>query len=540
MFARPARFGGRMAHRAALWRTDRQLLEFLLDVERLHQRENRHELLRLMGDFLDLGRPFEVPESSDTRTHLRAVVRAARERPGALGALGEVVHEMEPDDIAAAWFRLMITVLTASNGPLPADLMLDIITEARNQPGDFEAARSRYVAQRHSTPRPLNGTSLPQVLLQLYDARVPAADPAAPRRELLRFLRLLTEEPMKPGLARLLASVLGPDPEGLRASGPETAPADGERQIIIQIRVEEEGPPTDLPPAHRHYSLRGHYYERLGDNRPVHRGSQSLPDLFTGEELAARGRAFLAGWQEPTQMARGVSKRVEFLLPHSLLGHPAETWPGGVADVPISHTCQVVVRSLTRYKDSSVHDEWLHRWNALDRDCSPGDALDRIAWMGPGTPGGTTYAENPAAPPCSWPAGKYPSLRLTDPADVADWLEKHRDLSCLGLAAPYDHDDALIRDAVRDALLLDGVPVMVWRRDAADPEGLLEALRNGQPPALLAELPHSVHHVRKRGGRRRAHGVHDQITLLWDDPTCVFSGQDQQMTGTRGADGGAA
>lgn len=544
MFGRRTPFGGRFARRTHsgrtwTWRENRELVAILVSVPRLNQFAHRQELLLVMGEYLGLGHAFSVSEDSDARTHLRAIVRTAR-RAGRLEALREALLVVEPDDMSAEWFELASTVLTAPAGPLPPGFLLDLIGELRNHPPEFgRSAVTRYLSERRSAGRPLDCRSLPQVLCRLYDARVPAGDPDALRAQLLRFLRLLSsEQGQSSRLATLLGSVLGRD-RGDRAVPGVPFPATAERQIIIQIRVEEEGAPTDLPYTRRHYSLRGYYYERAGDARPVYLGSRSLPDLFTGEELEGRGRAFLADWQEPAQAARGVSKRVEFLLPHSLLGHPAESWPGGTADVPISRTCQVVVRSLTRYKDSSVHDEWLRRWKALDQDCSPGDALERIGWMSPDPQGEGADGVNLAAAPARCPSGKYPPLRLTGTADVEGWLRSHADLSCLGLGAPYDHDNDLIRDAVRDALLLDGIPLMVWRRDEADPGPLLEVLRDGQAPALLADLPHSVHQARRRG-RNDPLSVHNQITLLWDDPTCVFSGQDQPMSGTRGAGEGAA
>ncbi|MFH0519882.1 hypothetical protein ACHBTE_22260 [Streptomyces sp. M41] len=508
-------------------RVERLLVETLADIPRLRSADDRLALLQETDPRLRDA----VGEHRVTRDHLRAIVRTAR-RTNTLESLRDALLIAEPDDIGTEWFDLLVTVVTAPSGPLPARYLTGLVGELRERPQGFgRGAVFRYLAERQDAGLPLENGTVARVLLQLYDAPRPAARPDDRRVQLLRFLGLLTQDPEAgPKLLKTLSCVTQPE-----ALTPPPAETSAERQVIVQVRVEEEGPPSDLPYTRRMYSLRGFYYERHGRGRLVYRGSRALPGLFSGAEIDLYGPAFLADWQEWAQAGRGVSKRVEFLLPHSLLGHPTEAWTGS-ADVRLGHTCQVVVRSLTRYKDSTVYDEWLRRWQALDRGCHPGDALRRIGWMGPDTTGEGTDGTKP------WvcPGSRYPSLRLTRAAQVADWLRDHADLSCLGLGTPYDHDDALIRDAVRDALLWDGVPVMVWRRDAGDPGTLLDVLRDGAPPALLAQLPHSVHEARKRAPRDDLGSVHHQITLLWDDPTCVSTGQDEQMPGTRGAGEGAA
>ncbi|MFJ8200146.1 hypothetical protein [Streptomyces sp. NPDC096152] len=528
---------------AAPWKTHRQLVDMLLGVAELHRLSTRHELLALMGEHLGLGKPFSVSESAETRTHLRAVVRAAARDDAALEALRDALEDIVPDDIDAAWFRLAVTVLTATaEPPLPTRWMLGLVGELRSLPADFgRTAVSRYLTERRAAGRPVDGRTLPLVLLRLYDARVPAADPGAARRELLGFLRRLDAEPGRsPRLAHLLGRIPGEETKALDvAAAGASACAGGQagtgRQVIIQIRVEEEDAPSDLPYTQRRYSLRGLHYEGTGSARPEFHCSWDWPGLFTGEELAQRGREFLAAWRAQEAVEWGPGNRVEFLLPDSLLGYPAELWSGGSAGRPLSRACQVVVRSLRRYKDNSLHEVWARRWRMLDGDRPPGDALKRIGWMSPDDHGTAARAGEDGLPEdFGCPDSAYPPLRLTDPAEVEDWLRLHADLACLGLGRPYDPHDELIREAVLDALLEDGIPVMVWRRDAGDPTHLVDALRADGPPALLAELPDSVMKARKRE-RRNPHSVGKQITLLWDDPTCVFRGQDGQMSGTQGA-----
>lgn len=528
---RSAEYG---AHPRARRKVNRLLTAILVDIPALQTKAGRERLLRDAGGPL-LG---NTAESDVARDHLMTIVDAAR-RTGALKSLRDALLEDQPDDIGAAWFDLAVTVLTTANGALSSRDMFALIGELRLSPQEFgQGAISAFTSERRAAGRPLDIGSLPQVLMRLYDAQENVAERLT---DIRRFLRLLSKEPVEQGqgdgLAGLFERVLGRD-----AVGAAPAPvclvglADAERQVIIQVRVEEEGPPSNLPYTRRRYSMRGFYYERTGYAQPVFRGTRPASGVFTGDELERHGREFLATWREPMEAGRDVSKRVEFLLPHSLLGLPAELWPGGPNGVPLSRSCQVVVRSLPRYQDSSIHREWIRRWERLDRDCLPGNALDRIGWMGPCA---TEDEVNSPTTQGNWPVGKYPPLRLTDSGEVEDWLRNNADLACVGLGTAYDDHDPLIREAVCAALLEDGIPVMVWRRDMGDPCLLLAALRESEPPSLLADLPHSVHQARRRD-RADKLALSHHITLLWDDPTCVHSDQDHQMTGTRGAGEGAA
>lgn len=541
---RSAHYGAepRMPHDRAYQETSELLTAILTGIPRLQRLDGRHHLLEEIGG--RLGK--DTPEHNVARDHLRAIVDTAR-RTSMLKSLRDGLLRIDEDDFDTAWFNLAVTVLTVP-GSLRTEHMLSLIRELRSYQPEFGGrAVSVYASERRDSGRPLDTGPLPLVLLRLYDAQVDGADASGSRADLLRFLRLLSEEPVpdgqSDGLARLLAHIL--DGRGAmmrKRAQSEATPrsTDAERQVIVQIRVEEEDAPGDLPYTKRHYSLRGFYYERIGDARPAFRGARSLPGLFTGDELESRGRDFLAAWREQAEAGRGVNKRVEFLLPHSLLGYPAELWPGGSTGIPLSHSCQVVVRSLPRYQDSSIHGEWIRRWEALDRGFLPGDALERIGWMGPcATVEGADVDENSTAMRWKWPTGKYPPLRLTDPAEVEGWLRENAELACLGLGTPYDDHDPLIRESVCEALLEDGIPVMVWRRDRGDPGLLMDALRDNDPPALLADLPHSVLQAR-RVDRRDPLSLSNHITLLWDDPTSVHGDQDHQMSGTREAGEGAA
>ncbi|MEV3909672.1 hypothetical protein [Streptomyces canus] len=542
MFGRRPRFRDGIAHPLRRRRAETLLAAILADIRRLQSLEDRLDLLYEVGPPLRNA----VDQHNRALHHLRAIVQAGR-RTGTLPKLRDAVLEMEQDDISAAWFALLVTVLTGPPGPVPIDFMLGLVSELRGFPDEFGVRTvSVYAAERRKADRPIDGGSLPYVLQRLYDARTDAnKDPSYPRSQLLRFLTLLGEEAVQwrreNGLSRLLARF--PDRGavvGEVVAPSEAAMTDPGRQVIIQIRVQEvepNGPVDDrVPFTRRHYFLRGFYYVGAVDAPHEFGNSTDATDLFTGDELEQRGREFLYAWKEPAEVGRGAHKRYEFLLPDSLLGYPADLWPSGPAGVPLSHNCQVVARSLTRYDDSSIHDKWADRWKALDRDRSPGDALARIGWMTPGT---AEHGVNSTLKSWNCPNGKYPPLRLTGRTDLETWLKLHTDLACLGLGTAYDPHDNLMLEAVRDALRYDGIPVMVWRRDAGDPGLLLEALRDGGPPALLAELPHRVLGARQHR-RHDPSSVGHHITLLWDDPTLVFPNQFSQLTGMRAAGEGAA
>ncbi|GGX56772.1 TIR domain-containing protein [Streptomyces chartreusis] len=88
------------------------LLDALAACPPLHRLGTRHELLELMGGFLGLGRVFDVPESPDTRTHLRALDRRIRRTTltadAALKAMYLALEEIAPDDVGTQRVRELL------------------------------------------------------------------------------------------------------------------------------------------------------------------------------------------------------------------------------------------------------------------------------------------------------------------------------------------------------------------------------------------------------------------------------------------------
>lgn len=88
------------------------LVDALVGCPALHRLASRHELLDEMGGWLGLGRPFDVPESPETRTHLRALVRRIARTTVtadvALKALYRALEEIAPDDTGTEGVRALL------------------------------------------------------------------------------------------------------------------------------------------------------------------------------------------------------------------------------------------------------------------------------------------------------------------------------------------------------------------------------------------------------------------------------------------------
>ncbi|MER5940300.1 TIR domain-containing protein [Streptomyces sp. NPDC001928] len=88
------------------------LLDALTACPALHRLDTRHELLELMGEFLGLGHVFDVTESPDTRTHLRALDRRIRRTTltadAALKAMYLALEEIAPDDVGTQRVRELL------------------------------------------------------------------------------------------------------------------------------------------------------------------------------------------------------------------------------------------------------------------------------------------------------------------------------------------------------------------------------------------------------------------------------------------------
>lgn len=487
------------------------LVDLLLQVPRLARLDARFDLLGLMdrdGGPYRLGEggfAVGVPESPDARTHLQALVGAIAARSDAaraLEALRGALRALAPHDRTLPWLELTVLGLTGA-APVDGRAVVDLVEVLHpvaalppdRVPTTYELAR--HVPRDAPGTRLLTGAeTLPEILLRLSDLRGPHGP-----RPLLDFLRglaadreLAAHRELEP-LRALLRDLM--DREG--AGGVPAAPPAPEGRLIVQIRVEA------VDPEHvedGRYELRGAYYRQPPDGGPLVRlGALPPSEPIPRSELTGTGSARLAAWSDLARAVRGASGgvRVEFLLPAALLGHRAEVWSAGASRTPLGLHHPVVVRSLERYSDPWINPEpWRRRWDRLRWDPPRAEPLARIAW-----------------PPLT---------------DLTAWLLREPESAAVGLATSYDDLSATARDAVRDALFLEGVPVMVWRRGPGDPREIVSALRPFAP-ARLRDLPDAVHRCRKHGRTAGEADVRNNITLLWDDPDCVDADQDLPFAG---------
>ncbi|MBV2155033.1 hypothetical protein [Kitasatospora sp. SUK 42] len=476
------------------------LAEILFTFQRMVRQGFRLDVLETMGrspsspDFA-----LDVRECRTAREHVREILRAvarARDPRAVLGSLGEALRVHDPHDGALPWLELAVLALTAETG-LPADALLRVIGLLRSlAPPPGPQRLLGHLPQDAPGRRLLApGATLPEILRRLLDHRgAPDARPA------LSFLAALAADPeLAPNhpqlgeLQALLSTIEGPRP------GPRV---DAAGRLIVQIRLDPETPEHI---ERSRYHLRASYYRQPLDGGPIER----LNDLvvtasLAKEDLITEGSARLAGWQELLFAMRRTNRgpvRIEFLLPAALLGHSAELWSPTPRGHRLGLLHPVVVRSLDRYANPWLQtDAWYERWEHLFAETMECEAVDRIGW---------------------------PPLLPERAADLPGWLDGRPTVACLGLDTPYDDLDPRVREAVLEAMVLDGVPAMLWRRAPGEPTEVVEALRRHRPRSL-AQLPEAVHRHRKV---TRAEQQQDGMTLLWDDPNCVDHDQDAHFPG---------
>ena len=189
--------------------------------------------------------------------------------------------------------------------------------------------------------------------------------------------------------------------------------------------------------------------------------------------------------------ARVADPIVEFILPRPLLGHEFDEWRvGGVLPRRLGESLPVVVRSLERVEDSTLHGPWRIKWNWL---ISNGDRAESAA--------------------VHWLWDPEPSLDVLA-AQVGDTPPV-----CLVLGFPAPAADSLGMDEVSIAVWA-GMPVIVWCRedhDRADFTGLQKLLA-ARP---LTELPDLVKSLRSATDSRPENWMGRHLTLLYDDASRI-------------------
>ncbi|MFE9020686.1 hypothetical protein ACFYNL_19285 [Streptomyces sp. NPDC007808] len=509
------------------------LTELLLDCSDVAVPEFRYDLLELMSTPGTEAEGFGagVAARQSARQHVGKILSAVNEHPDptvVLRNLCTALSQLAGPSRVLPWIELVVLVLTEDETPV-ADLVLRTVrllwrdAERSMPPSRVMRCAARCSVTTSTGERPTLSTTL----LRLVDRH------GADRLSTLGlFLAGVADElsDSAPALAHELTKILGEARLVTRAQHGARAPA-GSR-LIVQIRIEPQGP------AHldaEHLLLRAAYYwqERPGaDLQPA--GVLAQPAVVPRGELTAKELADLVGWEQLTaDVGRAAGNvRFEVLLPLELLGYEAELWKLDPNETPLGQHFPVVVRSLERYRSRYMNAApWRHRWDRLMDSLAPqtGDR-DGNTVVDTAASDGTTRQGEPAKD-CDALAGiQWPVRELQSPADLAAWLLKNPDVACLGLIAPYDelHPDA--RTAVKDALFMEGVPVLLWRRTSGDHQELVSALRRCHTISL-PELPEAVLWVRRESRHRPQDDVGRHITLLWDDPYCVHTAQDSLFEG---------
>lgn len=488
------------------WSQDAQklLCDFLIDFADMRRPEFRTDLLEQVSRDPRC-RDFDaaVQHEASARGHVRSMLTAAsawRDPPGAVEAICAALEVMAGTDRAFAWLQVAVRSVV-DDQPLPVQQMEPLIRVLRAlNPQPRPAELRLHAANAGKGLTALEGhETLPEILARIADLW---GDQGA--AVLARFLRSLAGDTTsrhydsRASVRELLDRMELPE-DG------SAAQVTGDYRLIIQVRLEPEDAPHI---ADARYGLYATCYRQPQAGGVFKRvSSLTRPLSLRTSELNAHGSNSLTAWEglaDELDAVPAPATRVEFVLPSSLLGHPAELWATGPTGQALGHHHPVVVRSRERYIDTFISRQpWQGRWSHLSQRGIDGDVLELIGWPVM-TPGKNT--------------------------EFSSWIMERPDLACLGLRQPYEELDPLLQDAVNAAMFTDGIPAVVWVRTAGEPETLLQALRLHEP-SCLTDLPDIIHQCRLEGRGAEDSDVRNHITLLWEDPDCVDRKQDLRFTG---------
>jgi hypothetical protein len=183
---------------------------------------------------------------------------------------------------------------------------------------------------------------------------------------------------------------------------------------------------------------------------------------------------------------------IEFILPRRLLGTPIDqlriTVDGLERRLGIEHP--VVVRSLDRMSRQALHHNWRRKWH----------------WL----------RKNPNAATVCW---------ITQPGQISSehlyntLLSEHSSV-CLALSFPPQVTKEKLADELWVGLQA-GTPIVVWCRDARDPERFAREFQQLIDAGVLS-LPHSLLVLRRQAVQEQGSGpITDHLglhmTLVFDD-----------------------
>ncbi|GAB7185283.1 hypothetical protein ATKI12_5114 [Kitasatospora sp. Ki12] len=503
---------------------DAVLHDFLCQVPDLHQPDFRHLVLADLGRRLGLATPFAVADSAQAVDHLMDLVHACRRWQDplrALARLADSIRTLRPGTAAVGWL----------------DAAVDAVTEKGLLTPDAQHALLRTLRSLSPQPRPAEVLRLVEAACAGRTHPVRARDGLAEAASRLNQARLDDAPPLLLGfLARLAATRPGPEGAQLKelvkrhahelgltegdlaepvtscggAFSARTGPAQ-RHPLVLQIALDDVSPVgSEAEPV---YAFEAALYDtteqpwRLISKRA---GDEPVPQ----SALRARGSRHLTTWGELAAAAADAEGlRVEFLLPWSLLGHPAELWPMDEDDYPVGMHFPVIVRSLDRIRAAFWHTAWKNKWRALEatlENCGQDTVADLPGWF--------VHTEG-AAPLDAEVTGRTLHIGGTK-GDVRRWLDSRPLTAVLALSFPYAYHPkrrAVPYQAVKDAVR-EGIPVMIWRRDTDGSPTELHVLLGELAAGQLAGLAAHVQRRRRAASEDDRTDLGHHITLLWDEP----------------------
>jgi hypothetical protein len=225
-----------------------------------------------------------------------------------------------------------------------------------------------------------------------------------------------------------------------------------------------------------------------GDDVPVARGEDHAVNR---DDLQADVEALMKQ-VEAEWGARSDTIDIEFLLPLELLNEPVEWWPKDSATPPdlppLAQYYGVVVRSVDRLTNRSLHRVWLNRWEQLLNQ--PGDC--HVKWAD---------------------ASRADHLRRLE-------AEIMNDPRCVGLvlSRPPIPEPGVSQEIA--IALRTGLPLVLWHRTDCSRADFLRLARGIIDPPL-ASLPVRASQLRRRLGELESKDRDDDAVLglavLWDD-----------------------
>lgn len=362
-----------------------EIVDALLDVPDLADRRLRGLYAEMLAG--ETGGGPVIGSSDDLRHELWSLVTWCAPRPGAFHKLLEAIRSFHPADVQVEVLAERLQRI------VPPPLLTD--EERRELLSLLERCGPEDRAEALRGPA---GSIAPRLL--------GAADDAA------AVLQVLGDATFGPGgehpltsFVYRLAELQGPDPgtalyawadafvsrTGL--ARPRAHARTGTAHSYLTIQFDEDG----IDPDRHLVSVR------------LERGEAGPVVLYRSDEPMTLAEAERRVSQVMRSELRAAGDHddlvIEFLLPMALLGEPLDEWRLGPAESPeepISVQHPVVVRSLDRLRDHSLHQQWRARWNSLRQEAVPG-----IQWASGDDRGELSEAIRAGVPAIAWVRGGH-------------------------------------------------------------------------------------------------------------------------------------